>query len=193
MLTINLLPQTERKATLSTVEQLHRTPLVWVVVSGMISLLVLLWIPITLRRQELQKLDAQIQALAPKKAEVDRLQQFTRQLRAQETAFRELRQGQYHWSKRLNTLSNLTPDGVWFTELAMDAQRGLVIQGAALGQGGAEMVGIGRLVQDLKADPDFSAAVNDIQIESIKRTQDKEIEIVQFTLTCTLSKETPAS
>lgn len=193
MLTINLLPQTERKAALSAVDQLHRTPLVWVAACGMALLIVLLWIPITLRRKELQTIDAQVQVLAPKKAEVDRLQQFTRQLRAQETAFQELRQGQYHWSKRLNTLSNLAPNGVWFTELAMDAQRGLVIQGAALGQGGAEMVGIGRLVQDLKADPDFSAAVKDIQIESIKRIQEKEIEIVQFTLTCTLSKEMPAS
>jgi len=64
-----------------------------------------------------------------------------------------------------------------------------VIQGSAIGQAaGSEMVSIGRLVQDLKADADFSAVVKDIQIESIKRSQDKEVEIVQFTLTCTLAQ-----
>ncbi len=187
MLKINLLPEGERKATLSPVEQLHRTPLVWVVVAGMLLLVGILWIPLTVYRQQVRALEIQIQALTPKKAEVDRLQQFTRQLRAQETAFKELREDQHLWSKRLNVISNLTPDGVWYTELAMDLQRGLVIQGAALGQGGAEMVGIGRLVQELKANPDFSSAIKDIQIESIKRAQDKEIEIVQFTLTCTLT------
>lgn len=187
MLRVNLLPESERRTTLSPVEQLHRTPLVWVTVAGMILVVVILWIPLTIRQRALTALDGQIQTLAPKKEEVDRLQQFTRQLRAQEAAFKDLRKEQHLWSKRLNILSNATPDGVWYTELAMDLQRGLVIQGAALGQGGAEMVGIGRLVQELKADPDFSAAVKDIQIESIKRTQDKEIEIVQFTLTCALS------
>ncbi len=83
MLKINLLPEGERKATLSPVEQLHRTPLVWVVVAGMILLVITLWIPLAIYQQQVRALDVQIQALMPKKAEVDRLQQFSRQLRAQ--------------------------------------------------------------------------------------------------------------
>ena len=99
----------------------------------------------------------------------------------------QLKQERQLWSKRLNTLSNLTPDGVWFTELNFDQAKGLVVQGAAIGQGGDEMVTVGRLVQDLKADPDLASAIQDIQIESIKRAQEKEIEMVQFTLTCALA------
>jgi len=189
MLQINLLPESERKVTLSPVEQFHRTPLMAIVVIGMAAVVLLLLLPIGLRRRQLQQLTAEIQTLAPKKTELDHLQQITQQLRSQERAFQGLQQGQRRWSKRLNTLSTLTPDGVWFTDLALDPARGLVIQGSAIGQGGAEMVHIGRLVQELKNDADFAAAVKDIQIESIKRTQDREIEIVQFTLTCSLAGE----
>lgn len=189
MLKINLLPPAERKAVLSHIEQFHRTPLMWIVVAVMVAFPLLLLLPMGLRRQQLQRLNVKIQALTPKKAEIDRMKQATEQLRAQEAAFQGLRESQHRWAKRLNTLSDLTPDGVWFTELALDRKRGLVIQGSAIGQGtGSEMVNIGRLVQDLKADADFSAVVKDIQIESIKRSQDKEIEIVQFTLTCTLAQ-----
>ena len=189
MLQINLLPESERKAALSAVEQFHRTPLMAIVIIGWAAAILCLLIPIGLRRQRLQKLTAEIQALMPKKAELDDLQRITQRLHAQETAFAGLQHGQRRWSKRLNTLSTLTPDGVWFTDLALDPARGLVIQGSAIGQGGAEMVHIGRLVQELKNDADFAADVNDIQIESIKRSQDHEIEIVQLTLTCSLGSQ----
>ena len=188
MLTINLLPPSERKATLSHVEQFHRTPLMVILFGVLVLFPLLLLIPLSLRRQQLERLTAEIQTLTPKKLGLDQVRELTQLLRGQQQAFQGLRGGQHGWAKRLNVLSDLTPDEVWFTELAMDQNRGLVIQGSALGQGGAEMVNIGKLVQGLKADADFSSAVQDIQIESIKRSQEKEIEIVQFTLTCTLSK-----
>lgn len=187
MLQINLLPESERKATLSPVEQFHRTPLMAIVVIGMAAFVVILLIPMSLRRRQLQRLRTEIEALTPKKAELDQLQQVIHRLRAQESAFQGLEHGQRRWSKRLNVLSTLTPEGVWFTDLTLDPARGLVIQGSAIGQSGTEMVHIGRLVQELKNDADFAAAVKDIQIESIKRSQDREIEIVQFTLTCSLA------
>ncbi len=186
MLKINLLPEAARKDALSSIEQLHRTPLLWAIGGVMVALVFAYTIPIMLHQKELQRLNAKIQLLQPKKAEVDQLQQFLQHLRAQEVAFRQLSNGQGLWAKRLNTLSNVTPEGVWFTDLTLDEAKGLVIQGAAIGQGGAEMVSVGRIVADLKADPEFASAVKDIQIESIKRTQDKDIELVQFTLTCLL-------
>ena len=192
LLQINLLPESERKTVLSPVEQFHRTPLMAIVVIGMAAVVLLFLLPIGLRRGQLQKLNAEIAALTPKKTAVDQLQQAIHRLRAQEAAFQGLQHGQRRWSNRLNTLSTLTPEGVWFTDLALDPVRGLVIQGSAIGQGGTETVHIGRLVQELKRDADFAAAVKDIQIESIKRSVDREVEIVQFTLTCTLAGVPPS-
>ena len=186
MLKINLLPESIRKTSLSPIEQLHRTPLMWIAAGAMFFVAVFPLLPIAAHRRQLAQLNATIQALQPKKTEVDQIQRLLQQLQTQETAFRGLKRGQKLWSKRLNILSNVTPEGIWFSDLTLDQGKGLVIQGSVVGQGGTEMVSVGRLVQDLKASPDFASAVKDIQIESIQRVQDHDIEIVKFTLTCAL-------
>ena len=186
MLTVNLLPESARKSGPSPLDEVHRTPLFLIVVATMAILPVLLFMPIRLRRQQLQQLNAKIELVKPKRAEVDRIQTVLRQLRAQEASFKGLGKEQQLWAKRLNILSNLTPDGVWFTELSLDQAKELVIQGSAIGLGGAETGSVGRLVQDLKGNTDFSSAAKDIQIESIKRRVDGQIELVDFTLRCAL-------
>ncbi len=190
MLKINLLPNSARKTGLSQVDQLHRAPILWVVGGGLFVFILLLFIPLQVRRAQLNGLNAKIQALQPRKLEVDRLQSELQQLRAQEEVLQKVQGGIHNrWAKRLNVLSDVTPEGVWYTELNLDRAKGLVIQGSAIAEGGSETVRIGRLVQDLKANPDFSSAVKDIQIESIKRVQDGEVELVQFTLTCAFHEE----
>ncbi|MCI0557682.1 MAG: PilN domain-containing protein [Nitrososphaera sp.] len=192
MLKVNLLPDSARKATLSPIEQFHRTPLMWIIVTSVVGSAFLLWGSVFIKKTQLNSLGAKIAVLQPKKKELDQIQKIVQGLRAQEEEFKSVKQEQDLWSKRLNILSDVTPDGVWFTELLLDPVKGLVIQGSAVGQGGSEMVHVGRLVQDLKDDTDFASAVKDIQIESIKRIPDKEVEIVQFTLACALhEKEAP--
>ena len=188
MLRINLLPQDARQATLSSIEQFHRTPLMWLVVSAMLVFGFSQWLRLEFNRSRLEGLMAQVERLEPKRQEVERVQRLVRKLRAEDEAFRGLKQGGGLWSKRLNVLSDITPDGVWFTDLELDQETGLVIQGSVISHGGSEMVAVGQLRADLKADPEFAAAIEDVQIESIKRVQDKEIELVQFTLTCALRK-----
>lgn len=190
LLKVNLLPEGARKTALSPIEQFHRTPLMWVIVGVLVAGVLAAAGPVAVRSRRLKHLDAKLQALKPKKAEIERLQKYLQDLRLQEAAFRSLGNGQGLWAKRLNLLSDVTPDGVWYREFNLD-QKELIIQGSAIGQGGAEMTLVGRLVQDLKGNPDFSSAVKDIQIESVKRTQEKEIEVVQFTLVCGL-RERPS-
>ena len=192
MLKINLLPEGTRKAAVSPIEQFHRTPLMWMFAGGAVVLIVFLLVPITLRRQQLKQLQGKVHALEPKKQEVDQLQRIVQRLKSQETAFHGLGKGESAWAKRLNILSDVTPEGIWFTELTLEPGKSLVIQGSAIGMAGAEMVSIGRLVQDLKASPDFASGVKDLQIESIKRVQEREVELAQFTLTCAL-QEVPAA
>ena len=190
MLKVNLLPEGARQAALSPIEQFHRTPLMWLVMGAMLVFVLVLLVPLGIYGQQLHGLQVQIQALQPKKLEVDRAQRFVQGLRAQEAAFRGIKQGGGMWAERLNVLSDVTPEGVWFTELELDQDKGLIIRGSAISKGGSEMVSVGKLRSDLKANPDFAAAIEDIQIESIKRIQDKNIEIVQFTLACAL-REAP--
>lgn len=193
MLKINLLPESARPARLSPIEQLHRMPVVWLAAALMVAAGLSLAARVGLGRRALAELNAKIQVLQPKKLEVDQIQRILHRLHAQEAAFHGLKKGQGLWSKRLNALSNVTPEGVWFTELTLTPTRGLTIQGSALEQDGSEMVSVGRLVQDLKADADVASAVKDIQIESIKRVQEGDIEVVQFTLACALREPSAAA
>ena len=188
MVFINLLPAEARKGGggSAAFSQLLRIPLVWMAGILMLTFPVLLLVPLRLANQQLQQLQATLHTLAPKQAEVTTLQQALQQLNAQETALSGLRAHQERWSGRLNVLSNVTPDGVWFRELSMERAKDMVVQGSAIARGGGEMVDVGRLVQALKASSEFSGAVRDLQIESIKRIQDGEIELVEFNLTGTL-------
>lgn len=186
MLKVNLLPAEQRKRSLSPIEQLHRTPFMWIVAAVMVVLPLVFFIPIGVRREQLRKLNEQIQSLEPRRMEVERLQRVLQTLRAQEAAFQKLAKGYGLWSERFNTLSTVTPDGVWFTELTLDPSKGLIIQGSAAGQGDPGMGSVTRLVQGLQADHNFMSAIKEIQIESIKRTQEGEVEVMRFTLTCAL-------
>jgi len=188
MLNINLLPETVRKAGPSRIEQFHRTPLMGIAAAVLIALPLSVWIPIQVRRYQLRQLNAKIQELQPKKAGVDQLQQSLQKLRAQQAAFQGLGKGQNLWSRRLNTLSDLAPDGLWFTELTLDPVKGLILHGSAIGQSDPELVSITKLVQGLKADADFASAVKEVQIESIKRVQEGQVEVAHFGLTCTLQE-----
>ena len=112
LLTVNLLPSSSR-AMPSKLEQLHRTPLMWLLGGSMILLPLGFLIPLSVERYQLQRLTTKLHALEPRKADVDRLQQGLKELRTQETTFQGLKVGQGLWAKRLNVLSDILPEGVW--------------------------------------------------------------------------------
>jgi len=186
MLTINLLPGQYRKPQSTSLEQLHRSPLGVLIVGFLVGLTLVLGVTVQLRQARAEKLAARFQAIEPQKQSIEALKATVQHLREQEAVYLRLTQDRRRWAKVLNTLSDATPEGVWFTDLSLDQQKGLVVQGAAISRGGEEMVKIGHLVQDLKDDAHVKTIVQEIQIESIKSVQEQEIEVVEFTLTCKL-------
>jgi len=183
MIAVNLLPEAYRKPRASSIEPFYRSPLAIVVAVAMASTVALLWSISLVREGQRAVLQTKLKDLQTKKTASDDLKATVQRLRDHQVTLQQLTRERTSWSRNLNRLSDATPDGVWFTDLSLDQQKGLVIQGAAVGQGGEEMVRIGRLVNELKADPMFSAVVKDVQIESIKSVQEKDLEIVEFTLT----------
>lgn len=187
MLKINLLPSAARKAEASPVQDLYRMPLVWVVVAALVlGPALLLWLPLQSQKGELAKLQQRIRELEPRKAEVDRLQQTLQQLRAQQAALESMRKEGGQWARRLNVLSEKTPEGIWFTDLAFDESKALIIQGSAVGLEGPAVVYVTQLVNSLTSSEAFASAFKKIEIESIRTTQEGELEVAQFTLTCSL-------
>ena len=190
LLRINLLPEGARRANQQSVQQFYRTPLAGVAGALVLLLALSMQVPLQLNQKQLDALNAKIRRLEPRQTEVKRVQELLGRLRAQRDAFDGLKMGSSSWAQRLNVLSNVTPKGVWFTELSLDRSKGLVIQGMALAAQGPEMVTVTRLVQDLQSDAHFASIFKQVQLESIKRIQQDGFDLVQFTITCTMASST---
>ena len=187
MLTINLLPESYRQPVTSPMQQFHRSPLALALAGVMVGCAALLFAGMQMRQTTLAGLDGRMQQVAAKKAAVDGLNSLLKDLREQHAVFERLSHARSQWAHHLNVLSNVTPEGVWLTDFALDPEKGLVIQGSALAQGGQEMVRITKLVDGLKSDVRLAQALQNIQIESIKRMKQDQLDVVEFTLTSKLA------
>ena len=183
---VNLLPTAYRKPEVGSVQQFVRSPLALIAAAALAGLAGLLLMLAQVRQAALAQVEVQLREVQPKRQAIEELAKTVQMYTDQRGVLERVVQSHSQWARRLNQLSNVTPEGVWFTDLLIDLDKGLVLQGSAIGQGGAEMVQIGRLAQDLKADAVFSAVVRDIQIQSIESVQDQETEVVKFTLTGTM-------
>ena len=184
MITVNVLPDSYRKPQASALQEVHRSPLLRLLILAAIGLAAVLAGAWQLQQARLGALTAKAASLSARKAAVDELAQSVSALSTQQQVFEEVVKQRNRWATYLDRLSHVVPDGVWFTDLLIDQERGLVLQGSAVGQGGEEMVSIGRLAQALKEDQEFAGTFRDIQIESIKSAKDGDLEIIQFALTC---------
>ena len=187
MITINLLPESYRQPVSSPVQQFHRSPLALLMAAVMIGVAALLLAGVQMRQAALAGANTRLQQLSAKKAAVDELNTLVRDLREQHAVFERLSHARSQWAHHLNVLSDVTPDGVWLTDFALDPDKGLVIQGSALAKGGEEIVRINRLVDGLNNDEQVSQVLRNIQIESVKRMKEDQVDVVEFTLTCTLA------
>ncbi len=181
MLEINLLPAEMRKTAPNPVQQLHRSPLVWMVVIGILGFWLFLQIGLMGANAKLANTNSEIQRLQPQQTRAQQLQKTIEDLKLRYTAFGQLTQG-YLWAERLNLLSDLVPEVIWLRELVMDAKEGIVVQGTAIERDGKALASLGNYVQDLNTQPAFNSVFRRLEIDSIKRVMDERIELVEFLL-----------
>lgn len=188
MITINLLPAESRGRTAVSLQQVSRSPLVLLIVGGLIGV-TLCFVGVRLAQQaRLRRITDQIQQLLPHKMQVTHVKEEVDALRARHAVYERLNRERSQWAKLLSALATVMPDGVWLTDLSLDLpQTTLTLEGSAIGEGEEKVNRIGRLVQALKVDPVFSAGTRDIQIESLKSLFQGEIEVALFTIRCALT------
>jgi Tfp pilus assembly protein PilN len=187
MLNINLVPENVRKTDTSSLQQFHRAPLMRALAGLLVGSAVILLVAVQVRGRQLRSLTEQLEGLAPKKAVIDQLQKLVQALQAEQNSFELLRTRDTAWAKRLSVLSELTPQGVWFTDFVWDGKDGLSIEGISLEEDGAEMGKISRFIDAVKAHASFRSNVAELKVESIQRVQDGEIELVKFAVTGVLA------
>ncbi|MBI3320440.1 MAG: PilN domain-containing protein, partial [Candidatus Omnitrophica bacterium] len=165
MITINLLPEESRAPVTVSLQQFSHSPLAMMLAGGLAGVTLLFVGARAVQHARLTRVTAQIQQCLPHKTTVEQLRDAVAALRARHAIYERLDHGRSQWARLLNVLSDVMPDGVWLTELSLDApQAVLTLEGSAIGEGEEKVNRIGRLVQALKVDPVFSAAARDIQI-----------------------------
>ena len=98
-------------------------------------------------------------------------------LQRQAKAFEETNRQRSNWAARLNAISDVTPLGVWFSDMAMDSEK-IVLEGSVVKQRGEEMAALNRLVQDLKQDPRLAQVVADVQLGEIRNVRSGDIDLM---------------
>ena len=86
------------------------------------------------------------------------------------------------WARKLNTLSDSLPRGVWLKKIVLD-EKMLFIEGSAISKETTEIMSIHRLTSNLKEDDDFLEHFVDLEMGSMQRRKIKNVEIADFVIT----------
>ena len=86
------------------------------------------------------------------------------------------------WARKLNTLSDSLPRGVWLKKIVLD-EKMLFIEGSAISKETTEIMSIHRLTSNLKRDDDFLEHFVDLEMGSMQRRKIKNVEIADFVIT----------
>ena len=192
MISVNLLPEAYRKAGSSSFQQFHRSPLAIGLVGLLVGLGLLLVALRGVGQLRLAHLTARVNTLASKHQALAEVKVALAALREQHQTLQYLDRQRSHWAACLNVLSDAIPAGMWLTELTLEPQSKLILEGMAMSQGGQGVASVTRFVQELKADPRLAGVIRDIQIETVQNVQEGQIELTKFTLACTFTP-TPGS
>ncbi len=138
------------------------------------------------------------QSLEPKKKEADQLKSEINRMDKKITLVEQLVSARFNWARKLQSLSESIIPGVWLNSFVL-GEKGeaktnskrvfLSLSGSAVTSGGQGAATIGKFMKNLKENPDFFDAFDEIELGSIQRKNIKETEIMDFTITAYFKKE----
>ena len=129
-----------------------------------------------------RNLDKEWETLFPSKQKVDLTTNELRALQGKKSAMDKITKGQrILWSPKLNSISDSIPKGVWLKKIALD-QGALTIEGSAVSKIAEEMISIGELTTNLKAQNRFITHMKNLEVGSIQRRKIEAVEISDFSI-----------
>lgn len=147
--------------------------------------LVVFTVFVMVQQANLGRLDREWKSLATERAQLERIQAEQKSLAERSEAITRLIQGQPVWTPLLNRLSDVVPDGVWYTRLALDQSSGkLVLGGSALARDGGGMQAVSRLLNALQAEETFASVFQKITLQSVTTRMAGSVEVLDFTIEC---------
>lgn len=128
----------------------------------------------------------QWEAMRPEKENVDAVINEMRALHGRYTAIQDIVEKEgVSWAQKLNILSDSLPRGVWLKKIALNGNM-MSIEGSAISRETSEIIGVHRLISNLKGNKDFLKAFTDFELGSIQMRRIKNVEIADFVITVKL-------
>lgn len=134
------------------------------------------------KNTQLGSLNQRLLALAPQKKELD---EFNKEYSvvSQGTGFVQLLTGKrILWAQKLNKLSLNLPPGIWFNDISINA-KDITIQGSVISLEKEEVGLINKLLDNLKADGEFSGDFTNFELTSVQKKNIGGYDIADFILT----------
>jgi Tfp pilus assembly protein PilN len=163
------------------------------IVSGLSLLLImvhiLLQFIIIIKFVQLKKYRNTSSRMSSEKTNVDRVVQELKNLQDKFKSVEQIAGGKdVSWSKKLNQLSDHLPRGVWLNRMTLDGST-LLIQGSAVSKDKTEMINVHNFTNNLKADGDFMASFNDLELGLIKSRMIGQTPVADFTIRADLKDD----
>ena len=122
----------------------------------------------------------QLKEIAAYKEEIDGLKQKLRAFQGKRTAIEKVTTGErLSWSRKLNSISDALPRGVWLTKISVDGKT-LLIEGSAVSKEHEEMISVGNFVSGLKQQPYFMDGLLGLEVGSMQRRKIRNVEVADF-------------
>ncbi|MEW6170407.1 MAG: PilN domain-containing protein [Candidatus Omnitrophota bacterium] len=186
MITINLLPEELRpkEKTKETPEGIGKKAVLGGIVV-LISLHIFLVAFYFLQNYRLNNLNNVWPKIEVGKNKADDLKKETSFLEENVKTIENLTNKTISWSWKLYKISQVLPRGVWLRQLSLTSSS-FSLQGSVVSLKQEEMSLIGKFLDNLKTDPEFSKDFKDLELGSVNRREIKGFEVSDFNISANL-------
>lgn len=127
----------------------------------------------------LKTLNAKLNEKMPKTQETLATTKEINSLQDEQAGLNKLFGKRIIWAKKLNTISNQLPTGIWLNRIIITESL-FSMEGSSVSLKSEEMKSINTFLENLKKEADFLADFQDLALKSIQRRSIKLIEVVDF-------------
>jgi Tfp pilus assembly protein PilN len=186
MITINLLPKSERRAERKNVVVPYRIYLIIAVAIIMVLHVGFLG-KYVFEKVHLMSLRVHWDRVAPQSKDLVTIRNEVKALETQTGNLKSVLTRAVNVTELLSTLAGAVPKGLWLERFSMTSS-GLMIQGSVVSLSQNEMTAIGKFLQELKTNKAFTALWPKIELGSVQRRMIKAYDVVDFVLTGEVKK-----
>lgn len=181
MITINLLPKSQRKAEHRSAAmfpyQIYLVPVVAILLLLHLGLLTIA----TYKKVQLIGLELRWRHMGAQSHGGVSLKSQIKTLESSVATLRSVMARRVNFTDLFSGLSSIVPRGMWLERFSLMPE-GLVIQGSVISLSQGEMTIIGRFLQDLKAFPAIADTFAKVDLTSVQRRTIKTYDVVDFVI-----------